>query len=327
MKHNITLEGFAYRLRPIKLSDASFIIETRLEDKERNRFIHTISSDISIQEKWLESYFEREGDYYFVIENRLTGEREGLISFYDVENDKAEWGRWVIKKNSLAAVESVYLLYKAAFEKVGLKELYCRTLELNEGVVNFHTSIGEKTRKVIPECFTIDGEKYNAIEQYADRAVFYNEMQAALEKKSAQIFRRNMKMLAGSFEFHHIGVAVNDIEKELAAFTLLGYERESEVFVDENQGIKGCFVTSKNEGPRLELLSNLEGSTTLDTFLNSKVKMYHFGYLVSDIEKALGILQKARARMVSPMKKSVYFGKRICFLIMPNMFMIELIEK
>lgn len=326
MKHNIIMEGFSYRIRPIKLSDASFIVETRLEDKERNRFIHAISSDVSMQEEWLKKYFERDGDYYFVIENRLTGEREGLIGFYDVKDSKAEWGRWVLKKDSLAAVESVYLLYRAAFEKVGLEELYCRTLEINEAVVSFHTSIGEKTRRIIPNCFQIEGENYNAVEQYADKTIFYNEIMLELERKSAQIFRRNMRMLIGTFEFHHIGVAVEDIMKEYSTFALLGYFRESDMFEDENQGIRGLFITSKNQ-PRLELLSNLEGSTTLNAILSNKNKLYHFGYFVSDIEKAVEILQKARARIISPMKMSTYFGKRICFLLLTNMFMIELIEQ
>lgn len=326
MKHNIVMEGFAYRIRPIKLSDASFIVETRLEDKERNRFIHTISSDVTVQEQWLEKYFERNDDYYFVIENRLTAEREGLIGFYDVKNGKAEWGRWVLKKDSLAAVESVYLLYRAAFEKVGLEELYCRTLELNEAVVSFHASIGEKTRHIIPNCFQIEGKYYGAVEHYSNKEHFYDEIMPGLEKKSVLIFRRNMKMLIGNFEFHHIGVAAKDIMKEYSAFSLLGYSRESQVFEDENQGIKGLFITAKNQ-PRLELLCNLEGSTTLDAILNNKTKLYHFGYLVSNIDKAMEVLQNARARIVSPMKKSTYFGKRICFLLLPNMFMVELIEQ
>ena len=127
MKHGISIDGFGYRIRPVKLSDAQFIIDARLEDSERNRFIHTISHDIEEQERWINAYFEREGDYYFIVENRLTGQPEGLIGIYDVKDGKAEWGRWVIKKGSFAAVESVDLVYRAAFEKIGLEELYCRT--------------------------------------------------------------------------------------------------------------------------------------------------------------------------------------------------------
>ena len=326
MKHKISIDGFGYRLRPVKLSDAQFIIDARLEDAERNRFIHTISTDVTVQEKWLDNYFEREGDYYFVVENRITGQPEGLIGVYDVKDGRAEWGRWVIKKDSLAAVESVDLAYRAAFEKIGLEELYCRTVQDNVEVVSFHDSIGEKTRRVIENAFEINGVMYNAVEQYANRDIFYGEIHPMLEKKSAMIFKRNMRMAIGEFEFHHIGVAVRDINKDFATFSFLGYTRSSDVFEDEEQGIQGLFIEAKGQ-PRLELLADLDGRATISPVLESGNKMYHFAYTVSDIEKALDVFIKAKAKVVSPLKQSTYFGKRICFLLLPNMYMIELVEK
>ena len=53
MNHKCTLDGYCYRLRPVKVSDAEFIVKTRLEDAERNIFIHKISPDISLQEEWI----------------------------------------------------------------------------------------------------------------------------------------------------------------------------------------------------------------------------------------------------------------------------------
>ncbi len=326
MKHKFSLDGFGYRLRPAKMSDAAFIIAVRLEDADRNKYIHAISSDVKAQEAWMSAYFEREGDYYFIVENRLTGQGEGLIGIYDVKDGKAEWGRWVIKKDSLAAIESVNLVYKIAFEQIGLKELYCHTVQDNVDVVSFHTGIGERTRKIIDGAFNINGITYNAVEQYADRDIFYREIEPMLEKKSAMIFKRNLRQLIGDFSFHHIGVAVKDINKEFTTFSLLGYTKSSEVFEDENQGIRGLFIEAKGQ-PCLELLSDLEGRSTVAPMLQSGNKMYHFAYTVSDIEKALEVLTNAKAKIVSPLKMSTYFGKRICFLLLPNLYMIELIEK
>lgn len=326
MKHNYTMDGFCYRLRPIKLSDAQFVVDTRLEDQERNRFIHKISPDVSLQEKWLQDYFQREGDCYFIVENRLTRTPEGLIAFYDICDGKAEWGRWVMRKDSLAASESVDLLYRIAFEKAGLSELYCRTLAENESVVSFHNSIGEHIRRIIPEAFELNGKKCDAVEHYADKDIFYSEIHPKLEKTCEMIFKRNFRSLAGKFEFHHIGVAVKDIEKEFSVFTLLGYTRESDIFEDETQGIRGLFLTSKNQ-PRLELLMDINGSGTVASYIQNGNKMYHFAYTVSDIERAMDVLVKSRAQIVSPLKKSTYFGKRICFLMLPNMYMIELVEE
>lgn len=326
MKHKLTMEGYGYRLRPITLEDAPFIIESRLEDMQRNRFIHAISSDIREQEKWLENYFAREGDYYFVIENRFTRQPEGLIAFYNEQDGRAEWGRWVVKKGSLAAVESVWLLYRIAFELVGLQELYCRTVKDNIDVVSFHDSIGEINRCIYEGFFEINGSLYDAVEHYCDRMHFTQNLSSALESKSSAIAQRNFRQLVGRFEFHHIAVATKGIQKELPSYALLGYKQESPYFTDTNQGIKGIFLAAKNQ-PRLELLENLPGSNTLDPYIEKNLKMYHSAYLVEHIEKAVEVLINCRAKIISPLKESTYFGKRICFLVLPNLMMIELIEE
>lgn len=325
MKHRFMLEGYGYRLRPVRLSDAQFIIDVRLEDMQRNRFIHTISADVGQQEAWLQAYFERDGDYYFVIENRLTGLPEGLIAFYHADSGAAEWGRWVIKKGSLAAAESVYLLYRIAFEQAGLQELYCRTVTENTAVVSLHNSIGELTRFVHRNFFELNGVLYDAVEQYSDRTRFYETIAPELEKKSQAIYQRNLKRIHSSFSFHHIGIASKALEKDLPAYALFGYEKEGGFFEDPMQGIRGIFLTAKDQ-PRIELLENLDGSHTLDIPLAQNQKMYHAAYYVDDIEKAIQVLSLNRAKMISPLKESVYFGKRICFMMLPNMMMIELLE-
>lgn len=326
MKHNISIDGFGYRLRPVKLNDAQFIIDVRLEDAERNKFIHAISKDVAVQENWLQAYFERDGDYYFIIENRLTGQPEGLIGIYDVCDGKAEWGRWVVRKDSFAAVESVDLIYRVAFERVGLVELYCRTVQDNTEVVSFHSSIGEKTRCIIENAFEINGVVYNAVEQYSDKNTFYSEIHPMLEKKSIMIFKRNIRIAIGDLEFHHIGVASKKIEKDMSGFSFLGYIKASDIFEDKLQGVRGVFLEAKGQ-PCLELLENLDGSDTVTPMIESGNKMYHFAYLTSSIEKAMGVFLKAKAKIVSPLKQSAYFGKRICFMVLPNMYIIELIER
>ena len=69
MNHNIIIDGASYRIRPVKLSDAKFIIDIRLADAERNKFINKISHDIETQEEWIKKYLNRNNDYYFVVEN------------------------------------------------------------------------------------------------------------------------------------------------------------------------------------------------------------------------------------------------------------------
>ena len=318
--------GYGYLLRPVKMEDAQFIIDVRLEDQERNQFIHKISSELKVQEQWIENYLSREKDYYFVIENVLTKEREGLIAIYDVADERAEWGRWVVKKGSMAAVESVNLLYKIAFEKLGLRELYSCTIEDNKAVVAFHDSIGQKTRRIIEKAVILEGKEYNVVEQFVDKEYYYSTVKQILEEKSEKIFLRNLKTKLGKMEFHHIGVATENIEKEQHVFSMLGYRKENDSFEDLEQGVRGVFMIAKDQ-PRIELLENLEDRNTVTHFVEAGNKMYHFAYIVENIEKAISILSNCRIRIISPLKVSTYFKNRICFLVLPNKFMIELIEK
>ena len=326
MKHNCKVVGYGYQLRPAKLEDAQFILEVRREDEERNRFIHKISEDVSDQIKWLEAYFERDKDYYLVIENRYTGQAEGLIGVYNFDGNIAEWGRWIIKKGSLAATESVYLIYKLAFEQLGLEGLYCNTLELNEPVVSFHDSIGEIRREDQYEEIEWDGVQTRFIKHTSDRDNFYNNMAPRLKKNSVRIAARQRKQLGIEMEFHHIGVATKSIEKELPQYTVIGYEEEGDYFEDPGQGIRGLFVTAKGY-PRLELLENLEGSTTLDIPLKNNQKMYHRAYYVDNIDNAIAFLKSTGAKIMVEKRISTYFGKNICFIMLRNMELVELLER
>lgn len=326
MKHDLHQEGVAYRLRPVRLKDAQFIIDVRLEDQQRNQFIHTISPELSSQQAWLEGYFERDGDYYFVVENKLTGEPEGLIGIYDIEAGRAEWGRWVISKGSLATTESLDLLFKIAFRTLKLDELYCRTICNNSSVVALHDSLPQLRRGELKQFLELNGTQYDVVEHYVTPEYFSDELEPGLEKKAMMIFQRNLRSLIGKLEFHHIGVATNDIEQEFQTYRFLGYSREDPSFEDQEQGIRGQFITAPGQ-PRLELLENLEDSTTLDVWLEKRIKMYHFAYKTTNIEDAITVLNRNRLRVVAPLKMSTYFKKRICFLMLSPTFLIELIEE
>ncbi|MFG5139583.1 GNAT family N-acetyltransferase [Campylobacter lari] len=326
MKKNIIQEGLNYRLRMVNTDDADFIVHIRTEDLERTRYVHPISCDIQKQKEWIKQYMEKDNDYYFVIENKINGNLEGLISIYNIEHSKAEWGRWILQKGSLASFESILLIFEVAFQKLNLNEIYCRTIADNKPVVEFHELIQEKFRSKLNNFFTLDDKIFDAIEHYADYDHYVCVIKPLLENKVFRIFSRNLKKELGLFEFHHIGVACDDIEKEFFSYKFLGYFKESNPFVDVNQGIRGQFIIATNQ-PRLELLENLPNSNTLNHWIDNGIKMYHFGYIVEDIEKAQKIFKQLGAKLISPLKYSEYFKKRICFLVLKNSFIIELIEK
>lgn len=165
MMHNLYMAGYAFRLRPVNDNDAKFITELR-NNSNLNRFIHSTSPNPESQLEWLRHYYERIGDYYFIVERQDSGLHEGLISIYDVRADCAcgEWGRWLLRPGSLAAIESAWLIYRCAFELLSLDEVFCRTVANNESVVSFHDSCGISNRLKLDKYFNLNGQQVDAIE-------------------------------------------------------------------------------------------------------------------------------------------------------------------
>lgn len=170
MRHAYRLEGPAYRLRPVELGDAAEMVRLRC-DPRNARFLNATSPRVEDQEAWMRGYFEREGDWYFVVERKSTGRTDGLIAIYDHDpaTHAAEWGRWIIREGASAAVESALLIYRAAFDLIGLDAVYCRTLALNTPVVSFHDSMGAPRMRTIANGVTIRGVAHDQIEHKVAR--------------------------------------------------------------------------------------------------------------------------------------------------------------
>ncbi len=162
MQHNYVIEGFAVRLRPVANADASFIVELR-SDPERVKYLNPISGRIEDQVAWLDQYYDRPGDYYFIIEKIECCRSVGLISIYNFENNKAEWGRWILSSGSCYAIESALLIYKAAFEVFNLQSVHCLTVAQNTSVINFHESCSPDYSCVVKDYFEIRGKKFDAV--------------------------------------------------------------------------------------------------------------------------------------------------------------------
>lgn len=158
MRHDHTVEGAAFRLRPLAVADAPFVVRLRT-DETLTRYLNPTSPDIADQIAWTERYFEREGDFNFIVERRSTGEAEGVIALYDVEPGvQGQWGRWVLAPGSLAAPESALSIYRFGIETLGLPRIYCRTEAANLPVIQFHDSCGLTTAPSAPGATTVEQE-------------------------------------------------------------------------------------------------------------------------------------------------------------------------
>ena len=84
MQHTIHAEGFGVRLRPVRMDDAAFIVWLRNQDYVKGR-VGDSASDVAAQEAWLNAYFQRAGDYYFLVET-LGGIPLGTHGLYDISH-------------------------------------------------------------------------------------------------------------------------------------------------------------------------------------------------------------------------------------------------
>jgi RimJ/RimL family protein N-acetyltransferase len=189
VQHSIRLEGEAFALRPVELADAAFIAELR-SDPERARYLHPTPPGVAAQEDYLRSYFSRPDDYYFVVERMSDRACEGLVSIYniDTESRRGEWGRWLIKSGSPAAVESALLIYRVAFEILELHEVYSLTIAVNEPVVSFHDSCGCRRERTFESHFPFEDQPFDAIEHTVNCNLWL-EIKPALSAQAKRIAR------------------------------------------------------------------------------------------------------------------------------------------
>ncbi len=126
--------------------------------------------------------------------------------------------------------------------------------------------------------------------------------------------------------FHHIGMAVKDIDATAAIYKDGGYKM-SEVVFDPFQNVNICWLTKK-DAPIVELLAPVDEKSPVNKTLEKVgVSPYHCCYIVDDLDNSVSELRKQRYVMVSKPAEAVAFkGSRVCFLFNKNVGLIELVE-
>jgi methylmalonyl-CoA/ethylmalonyl-CoA epimerase len=112
---------------------------------------------------------------------------------------------------------------------------------------------------------------------------------------------------------HHLGVAVEDLDKALETYArLFGAELEHRQRVDE-QGVEAAAVLV-GDG-RVELLAALGDDTPVGRFLADRGPgMHHVAYEVGDIRASLAQLSAEGAELVDPEPREGLFGLEVAFL-------------
>ena len=133
-------------------------------------------------------------------------------------------------------------------------------------------------------------------------------------------------MLPG-FVFHHIGIAVHDIDSSASYYVDAGFKKSDSIF-DPVQNVQICFLI-KEGMPRIELLAPRDNTSPVSNFLEKNgVSPYHICYEVNNLERAISDLRQLRYLLVKrPECACAINNRRVCFMFNKNIGLIELLEK
>lgn len=128
-----------------------------------------------------------------------------------------------------------------------------------------------------------------------------------------------------SLKFHHIGIAVNNIEVTTAFYKLIGYS-VSDIVFDNNQNVNVCYLTKQGQ-PAIELVEPVDDQSPVVKILTKTgVSPYHICYEVDSISEETKNLKAQKFVLVSKAKMSPLFHANVAFLFHKNVGLIELIE-
>lgn len=129
-----------------------------------------------------------------------------------------------------------------------------------------------------------------------------------------------------TMKFHHIGVAVKDIEKTASIYVQAGYQQSVTTY-DPVQNVNICWLV-KEGMPTVELLAPVdETSPVCKTLEKNGVTPYHTCYIVDNIEEAIAELRKLKYVAVSkPEEAPAIKNSKVAFMFNKNTGLIELVE-
>src|ERR1700735_306282 len=110
------------------------------------------------------------------------------------------------------------------------------------------------------------------------------------------------------FVFHHIGVAVREIQTAIPIYReLFGYELASGPFDDPIQKVSACFLSRGGGDTVIELVAPLGLDSPVTRTLKRGGGVYHICYQVSDIKASINHLIENGSFLISGPDPAVAF--------------------
>ncbi|MCZ1264762.1 VOC family protein [Paenibacillus tundrae] len=121
-------------------------------------------------------------------------------------------------------------------------------------------------------------------------------------------------------EFHHIGMAVNNIKQYYNNYLMLfGFNEITPIKILESQKVKIAYAIN-NQGVKIELIEALdETSPAYNVLRRRNGGLYHLGFTTPELLKDIEMLKQIGFRVVS-------LGEDVAFLLAPTMELYELVE-
>jgi methylmalonyl-CoA/ethylmalonyl-CoA epimerase len=130
------------------------------------------------------------------------------------------------------------------------------------------------------------------------------------------------------FLFHHVGIAVRDMQAALPVYArLFGYQLTSGPFDDPIQNVSVCFLSRGPADPVLELVAPLGPNSPIDRTLKKGGGTYHICYQVPEITAAIDHMVREGSFQLSGPDPAVAFEMRpIAWLMTEANLLVELVE-
>lgn len=128
-----------------------------------------------------------------------------------------------------------------------------------------------------------------------------------------------------TFQIHHIGYLVKNMEKAKQTFTALGYQTKQDTVCDPIRDVTICFL--EKDGYRIELVSPVSETSVVAGLLKKyKNCPYHICYEAADYESASAALSSAGFLAIdTPTEAPALAGRKVAFFSSPAIGMVELL--
>lgn len=140
MYYDGVIEGKFVDLKSVSVDDAEFTRNIR-RDPDFSRFFPPLDNTVEQQRAWIASQQKKGGDYFFIVWDK-SGNRIGTISVYDIVGKCCESGRLAVKGNAFQSTEAQLLIFKFAFEYLGMDTVLGYIFADNDRAIRFNKQFG-----------------------------------------------------------------------------------------------------------------------------------------------------------------------------------------